>query len=383
MMLHVISGLILLILVVCNPDLVRRALGVPSRRRSPRKVSCEPLPPSVPGAGGVHPESRSKAVAPIAPTPQGTFYKTPFVCSFEPFRPERKNQNWVEKKQQEEWEEFGHEVTSDTYPHGYGLERDADGNLTFRFKEKFRSVTEVEWAKTFDRLGLQWEYEPLKFDMGPEHFSYTPDFRVAGLSIPDSNRALYIETKWFGEAMDLTKYVRFTEWYNCDLLILAQDKGGVLRPEKQRYFLILKCAHCGTYDWFPYNEVPTDDCLRLVERRPVRPPGGYTDIEERFPFGYRLEADGTFWLMTGEPSPSSVANLGLSENVHPAAREAAIAGLADRMPFRHHPSVCQETPLERIIVPNYFLIQAGTIGKGRVVLPDGTSDARHISYTCT
>jgi len=312
-MLHAILGLILLFLVLCNPDFVKRALGERNPRRPRRGLSGGLLPPAKPeSAKGT--ESRGVPSPPIVPVHPTTAYKTPFVRSFEPFKPERKNQNWVEKKQQEEWEEFGDVLTSDTYPHGYGMERDAAGNLTFRFKEKFRSMTEVEWAKTFDRLGLQWEYEPLKFDMGPEHFSYTPDFRVAGLSIPDSNRALFIETKWFGESMDLTKYVRFTEWYTCDLLILAQDKGGVLRPEKQRYFLILKCSRCGTYDWFPYNEVPTDDYLRLVERRPARPPGGYTDIEERFPFGYRLEADGTFWLMTGEPSPSAVANLGLSEN---------------------------------------------------------------------
>jgi hypothetical protein len=330
------------------------------------RVACGPLSPA---SGNV-------------PIPQPRAYNTPFVRSFEPFKPERKNQSWVGKKQQEEWEAFGYVLTSDTYPHGYGLDRDADGNLTFRFKEMFRSVTEVEWATTFDRLGLKWEYEPLRFDMGPEHFSYTPDFRVTGFSVPDSNRALYLETKWFGESMDLTKYVRFTDWYNCDLLVLAHEPGGVLRPEKERYFLILKCSHCGIYDWFPYNEVPTDNYLRLVERRPARPSGGYTDIEERFPFGYRLEADGTFWLMTGDLSPSAISRLGLSENIDPSARNTALTALAEMMPLRRHPSACREIPLERIVVPNYFVIQSGAIVKGHVVLPDGTSDSRHVSYVC-
>ena len=89
--------------------------------------------------------------------------------------------------------------------------------------ERFRSREEVEWAQAFDRVGLQWDYEPLKFDLGPDHHSYTPDFKVAGLVNPDSTRALYIEVQWFGEAMDLTKYVRFTEWYNCDLLVLRYN----------------------------------------------------------------------------------------------------------------------------------------------------------------
>jgi hypothetical protein len=30
-----------------------------------------------------------------------------FVASFKPFKPERENAAWVEKEQQEEWEEFG------------------------------------------------------------------------------------------------------------------------------------------------------------------------------------------------------------------------------------------------------------------------------------
>ena len=42
-MLHAILGLILLIVLVCNPDFVRRAY-----RRSPRRrLSCGPLPPAI------------------------------------------------------------------------------------------------------------------------------------------------------------------------------------------------------------------------------------------------------------------------------------------------------------------------------------------------
>jgi hypothetical protein len=204
--------------------------------------------------------------------------------------------------------------------------------------------------------------------MGPKHFSYTPDFKVAGLSIPDSNRPLYIEVKWFGEDMDLTKYVRFTEWYNCDLLVLAhydrhlwerakrwkkRPRPNVLKPEKGGYFLVLRCPKCNAHDCFPYNEPPTDDYIRLVERRPPKPysrrKSDYYEALETFPFGYRLQADGTFWLTTE----------------------------------RDHPSACQEQPIERIVVPDDFLIQAGSVGRGRVVLPDGTTSGGQISYITT
>lgn len=147
-----------------------------------------------------------------------------FFPSFAPFKPTRQNSASVERRQQEEYEEFGDWVTSDTFPFRYGVALDANGEITLRPRERFRSAEEVKWAETFDALGLDWEYEPLKFDMGPNHFSYTPDFRITDLSVPGSSRSLFIETKWFGEEMLLTKYVRFTEWYECDLLVLAYRK---------------------------------------------------------------------------------------------------------------------------------------------------------------
>jgi hypothetical protein len=286
-LLHAILGLILLLFLVFNPDLFGRALGVRTRRRPRRpdvgsKTSDQPVMPK-----------------PSAPARAAHVSPTTFVPSFEPFKPERKNYEWVEKKQQDEWEEFGSVTTKDTYPYGYGSGRDANGDLTFRFKEKFRSKVEVEWAKAFDQLGLQWEYEPLKFDMGAEHFSYCPDFRVAGLSIPDSKRPLYIEVKRLVEEMNLTKYALFTELYNCDLLVLAHQKGGVLKPRKARYFIVLRCPRCNTYECFVCDQGTTED---------YRPP--------------------------------------------------------------YAPSVCQAChgTFERMVVPNYFLIEAGTIRTERVVL---------------
>ncbi len=253
--------------------------------------------------------------------------ETAFVPSFRPFKPERRNTAGVEKNQQEEWEEFGAELTKDTYPYGYGW--DADPNHpTYPYKERFRSQAEIEWAEAFDRLGLLWEYEPMKFDMGAKYFSYTPDFRVTGLSVPDSGRALYIEIKRFpDEEMYLTKYVRFTAWYNCDLLVLAHEqcdirrkRGDVLKPKNQRYLLILRCPHCNNCDWLPCDDLPTHD--------------------------YKLSDQDQYFATALSQPP-------------------------------HEPCVCAEKP-ERIVVPNYFLIQAGEICTQRLLLPDTSGGG--ISY---
>jgi hypothetical protein len=286
-------------------------------------------------------------------------------------------------------------MTKDTYPHVYGVSRDVDGNLTLEFKERFRSITEVEWATAFDRLGLQWEYEPLKFDMGPKHFSYTPDFRVPELATPGSGRTLYIETKWFGETMDLTKYVRFTRWYNCDLLVLAHDEGiarkkdiDVLKPKNKRYFLILKCAQCDSYDWFPCDELPTDDyiCSQNTPSAPyiLRQNMPYA-LADKFPSGYRLAAEGTFWLVVEEEPPSFAVLPASAWSEKEQAKfwaDKLVFWRAHRglMPYRHHPIACQAGAFERIVAPNYFLIQAGTIRGERVVLPESTPF--QIRYAC-
>jgi len=326
------------------------------RRLFASPVSRASSPSGIPPTDVECPGACEQPVVPSAQIPQVGVRGTAFVPSFKPFKAEKKLEG------RERIRSDG-SIDNCNYPHSY-YNLDLDDTLR---SECFRSPVEVEWAEAFDRLGLQWEYEPLKFDMGPKHFSYTPDFKVAGLSIPDSNRPLYIEVKWFGEDMDLTKYVRFTEWYNCDLLVLAhydrnlwerakrwraRPRPNVLKPEKERYFLVLKCTQCNAYDWFPYNEFPSDDYIRLVERRPRKPysrrKSDYYEALETFPFGYRLEPDGTFWLTTE----------------------------------RDHPSACQEQPIERIVVPDNFLIQAGTVGRGRVVLPEETTSGRQISYIC-
>ena len=83
-MLHAILGLILLLFLVFNADLFRRALGVPTRRRLRRT--------------DVGPAASGKPVVPIARARSANVCPTAFVPSFEPFKPERKNNEWVEMK---------------------------------------------------------------------------------------------------------------------------------------------------------------------------------------------------------------------------------------------------------------------------------------------
>ena len=46
-------------------------------------------------------------------------------------------------------------------------------------EHRFRSRWEADLAKWFDCLGLEWKYEPKRFDLGSCHLGvYTPDFHV-------------------------------------------------------------------------------------------------------------------------------------------------------------------------------------------------------------
>lgn len=300
-----------------------------------------------------------------------------FFPSFAPFKPIRQNSASVERRQQEEYEEFGDWLTSDTYPFRYGVALDANGEITPRPKERFRSAEEMKWAETFDALGLAWEYEPLKFDMGPKHFSYTPDFRITDLSVSGSSRSLFVETKWFGEEMLLTKYVRFTEWYECDLLVLAYRKRkktdpAVLAP----HFLILRCPNCNTFEPFECEAFPDSDYIRAqnvesslyITRQQVP----YV-LAQKFPFGYRQAEDGTFWLASEGPEPSFEfsATSPLSaqqQREYWPAHMSRWRQTLERLPCKEHAPKCRETPFERKVVSNCFVIQKGEIVGGPVLL---------------
>jgi hypothetical protein len=53
----------------------------------------------------------------------------------------------------------------------------------------FRSTYEVRAARSFDRLGMRWEYEPKRFDLGGS-YTYLPDFYL-----PDED--MYVEVKGY------------------------------------------------------------------------------------------------------------------------------------------------------------------------------------------
>ncbi|MCX6628013.1 MAG: hypothetical protein NTW28_10340, partial [Candidatus Solibacter sp.] len=63
-------------------------------------------------------EAGDRTIPLTAPAGVAAAGEITFTPSFAPFKPVRKNAEWVEKKQQQEWEEFGCVLTPDTYPHG-------------------------------------------------------------------------------------------------------------------------------------------------------------------------------------------------------------------------------------------------------------------------
>ncbi len=224
-----------------------------------------------------------------------------FVPSYQPFKPEKK----LTRRMRIEpclREFYGPEYEDRLlYPYEHA-------------QEKFRSSLEVAWARAFDGLGLGWEYEPLKFDMGEDWFSYTPDFRVAGLSVPGSDRQLYVEVKSFPDDIDFDKYRSFTDWYQCDLLLLAHAKGGVLHPKKWKWFTFFRCPIHGCEFYYQ-----TDDLLPQNYRPPYEPP------HERWEHSSQ-----TCWEC----------------------------------------DTFERRPAQVVSVRNYLLIQQGTIMKAKVEFPD-------------
>jgi predicted nuclease of restriction endonuclease-like RecB superfamily len=65
-----------------------------------------------------------------------------------------------------------------------------------------RSKSETLFAAALDALGLSWEYEPVRFDLGWS--TYTPDFYIADLD-------LWIEVKGFWREDSLRKVREFSQ----------------------------------------------------------------------------------------------------------------------------------------------------------------------------
>jgi hypothetical protein len=63
---------------------------------------------------------------------------------------------------------------------------------------RFRSRLEARWAVFFDTLGIEWEYEPQGFEVGPEERRrrYLPDFYLPG-------QRVWVEVKGHDAAVDL------------------------------------------------------------------------------------------------------------------------------------------------------------------------------------
>lgn len=56
---------------------------------------------------------------------------------------------------------------------------------------RFRSRLEARWAVFFQAVGIEWEYEPEGFDLGPDLGWYLPDF----IMLHNPGRGPYVEIK--------------------------------------------------------------------------------------------------------------------------------------------------------------------------------------------
>jgi hypothetical protein len=69
---------------------------------------------------------------------------------------------------------------------------------------RMRSDYEVRVARSFDRLGIQWQYEPKRFDLGDR--TYAPDFYLPGEN-------MWVEVKGYYGPISATKCSMLCEQY--------------------------------------------------------------------------------------------------------------------------------------------------------------------------
>lgn len=79
---------------------------------------------------------------------------------------------------------------------------------------KLRSSYEVRLAKCFDRLGIQWDYEPQRFDLGD--CTYLPDFYLKDLDV-------YWEAKGYLDPKSQHKITLFRELHPETPLVVATN----------------------------------------------------------------------------------------------------------------------------------------------------------------
>jgi len=114
----------------------------------------------------------------------------------------------------------------------------------------FRSNLEASYAKTFDSLGIEWEYEIEGYQI--DDIRYLPDFwlpqiktvlEVKGPLVPGAEKA---------EA--LAKSIKNPDWWNQKILVLIGDeKGSIKLAEDRTDVALAQCAECDKYWFMPWS----------------------------------------------------------------------------------------------------------------------------------
>ena len=85
---------------------------------------------------------------------------------------------------------------------------------------RFRSTWEMAYAKYMDDLGIDWDFEPVRFRLPTCQF-YTPDFRV----LYDDGAVRYIEVKGWLDEKSMARMLEFVREYpEVDLAIVGPSE---------------------------------------------------------------------------------------------------------------------------------------------------------------
>lgn len=108
---------------------------------------------------------------------------------------------------------------------------------------RFRSRREARWAILFDRLNIEWRFEPEGYDLGQNVF-YLPDFEVRS---PLSDRWHWVEVK-----------PELTPTHQLAALCEQSERRGFLVGEPSTRATVLPCSTGGLWE----AEVSVEAMLR-------------------------------------------------------------------------------------------------------------------------
>lgn len=137
---------------------------------------------------------------------------------------------------------------------------------------RFASTLEADWAATFDRYGIYWEYEPVAVEL-PDGTPYRPDFYLPALRTWCEVKGPHNQRIEKAAALQAAAVIDEWEW-TADLVVLLRPAGpdgtgvweGSVPGQNIAFYQCPVCEHFGFVDHNGHWS-----CRIHMEKRPEGP----------------------------------------------------------------------------------------------------------------